>query len=200
MATDKNGLILSNQSDSGYKFVTTLFDGPLAGKFIAFADVVGDDRQHRNNQHGKRVAGFFGFKNVLALSVHDDVRDAAYVGQHFYGEDNASRNANVDTLFEGNESVVPTPIGKVWQHDPDYATMDKAKTRATGRVTLTVQDALAAFHKANRANCNAKASDAEDIRNTMTAYLKGFKKPKNSDVMEAAKLAFEPYMKGQSDV
>jgi len=195
MATDKNGLTLSNQSDSGYKFVTTLFDGPLAGKFIAFADVVGDERQHRNNQHGKRVEGFFGFKNVLALGVFDDVRDAAYVGQMFYGEDNAARNANVDALFEGNESVVPHSPKKAWKHDPDYATMEKAKTRAAGRVTLDVQAALAAFHKTNAADYSVKATDAKGIRKAMNDHLKTIKKPKNSDVMEAARLAFAPFKK-----
>lgn len=196
MVTDKNGLILSNQSDSGYKFVTTLFEGPLAGKFIAFADVVGDERQHKNMQHGKRVEGFFGFKNVLALDVYDDVRDAAYVGQTFYGEDNAARNANVDALFEGNERVIPTLIGKKeWQHDPDYANMEKAKTRAAGRKTLDVQQAIHDFNKSNGADYTVKAADAKDIRTAMTDYLKTIKKPKNSDMMEAARLAFEPFRK-----
>lgn len=195
MAEDKNGLTLSNQSDSGYKFVTTLFEGPLAGKFIAFADVVGDERQHKNMQHGKRIQGFFGFKNVLALEVFDDVRDAAYVAQTFYGEDNATRNTNVDALFEGNERVIPTPPRKDWQHDPDYLTMEKAKTRAAGRKTLDVQQALHNFNKSNGADYTVKAADAKDIRTAMVEYLKTIKKPKNDDMMEAARLAFEPFKK-----
>jgi len=195
MATDKNGLILSSQSDSGYKFVTTLFDGPLAGKFIAFADIVGDERQHRNSQSEKRVHGFFGYKNVMALGVYDDVRDAAYVGQAFYGEDNASRNANVDALLEGNELVVPVPPRKDWKHDPDHDSMKKAKSRASKRTTLDVQSAVASFHKANGADYNVKASDAKEIRAAMTAYLKTIKKPNNADMMEAARLAFEPFKK-----
>jgi len=195
MATDKNGLQLSNQSDSGYKFVTTLFDGPLAGKFIAFADVLGDQRQYRNNEHGKRVDGFFGFKNVLALGVYDDVRDAAYVGQHFYGEDSASRNANIDALFEGNESVIPRPTGKPWQHDPDYSSIEKAKTRAKKRVKIDIQQGLHSFHKAHGADYSVKATDAKAIRAAMKAHIDSIEKPKNSDVLEAARLAFEPYKK-----
>lgn len=195
MATDGNGLILSNQSDSGYKFVTTLFEGPLAGKFIAFADVLGDQRQYLNSQHGKRVDGFFGYKNVVALSVHDDVRDAAYVGQTFYGEDSASRNANIDALFEGNESVIAKPIGKVWQHEADYASMDKAKARAVKRVKIDIQQGLFDFHTANAADYTVKAKDAKDIRAAMKAHLDTIEKPKNDDVKEAARIAFEPYRK-----
>ena len=127
--------------------------------------------------------------------MYDDVRDAAYVGQTFYGEDNATRNLNVDALFEGNESVVPRVPTKEWQHEPDYTSIEKAKTRASGRVTLDVQRALANFHKANAADYNVKASDAKAIRKAMTDYLKTIKKPKNSDVMESARIAFDPYKK-----
>ncbi len=192
---DKNGLEFSAQSDSGYKFVTTLFDGPLAGKFIAFADVLGDERQYKNNEHGKRVDGFFGYKNVLALGVYDDVRDAAYVGQSFYGEDSASRNANVDALFEGNERVIPTPPTKEWQHDPDYVSMEKAKVRARKRVKIDIQQGLHNFHKANLGDYSVKATDAKVIRAAMKAHIDAIEKPKNSDVEEAARLAFEPYKK-----
>jgi len=194
MKTDKNGLILSNQSDSGYKFVTTFFKGPLAGRYVAFADVTGNERQHQNSLHGKRVDGFLGYKNVVALGVYDDVRDAAYVGQQFYGGDSGTRNANLDALFEGNESVVPICTQK-WEHDPDLTQMEKAKVRAAGRVNIDVQQALSNFYKENGSAYKVSGKNAQAIRDSMNAYLGPIEKIKNSDMMEAARLAFEPFKK-----
>ena len=194
MKTDKNGLVLSNQSDSGYKFVTTLFKGPLAGKYIAFADVTGNERQYQNSLHGKRVDGFFGYKNVVALGAYDDVRDAAYVGQHFYGDSSSTRNANLDALFEGDESVIPVCQQK-WNHDPDFVQMEKAKVRAAGRVNIDVQQALSNFYKENSSTYKVSAKNAQAIRDSMNAYLGTIEKIKNSDMMEAARLAFEPFKK-----
>lgn len=194
--TDKNGLILSSQSDSGYKFVTTLFDGPLVGKFIAFADVVGDERQYQNSQRGRgRVKGFFGHKNVLALGVFDDVRDAAFIGQAFYGEDNAHRNNNVDMLLEGNEAVLPKLPRKKWEHEADKDSMDRGKKRHGNRATIVVQEALAEFYKNNKDDYTVTAEDAVAIRSTMNEYLDAIKKPKNSDIRDAAKIGFEPFRK-----
>ena len=57
---DKNGLLLSTKSDSGYKFVTIMNDGPLEGKFIAFADLVGDERQYKGSQRRTKITMILG--------------------------------------------------------------------------------------------------------------------------------------------
>ena len=198
--TDKNGLQLSSNSDSGYKFVTTFFEGPLQGKFIAFADVTGDERQYKNSQLKTRVPGFFGFKNVMALGVYDDVRDAAFVGQNFYGEDSSTRNDNLDMIFEGSESVIPTPRVD-WKHDPNYDQIEGARKRALKRNTnrvgkLDVQGAIAKFFKDSGADYNVGVKDAPAIREAMNDYLDTLgRSPKNNDLMKAAELAFEEYRK-----
>lgn len=129
---DQNGLTLSNASDSGYKHVTTLFDGPLAGRFIAFADVTTNELQAMNKQYKHGIDGFFGFKNVVPLGVFDDVRDAAYVGQEFYGTSGDDRDENLEELFAGNTSVVAVPHGK-WDNPADVVSMNKAKKRIKTR-------------------------------------------------------------------
>ena len=195
--TDKNGLMLSNSSDSGYRFVTTLFEGPLAGKFIAFADVKTDELQRFNMDRGNQITGFFGFKNVVALGVFDDVRAAAYVGQEFYGNDADHRDSNLYDLFSGDESVIPVPP-KEWMHDPDFDSMARAKKRVQKRAKVDVQQALHAFHKDHGADYNVKTNDRKvinNIRANVTAYLGTLDKPKQSDANEAVRLAFEPYRK-----
>lgn len=134
MATDANGLILSNTSDSGYRHVTTLFDGPLVGKFIAFADVpaeLQDDCQAHKLIHGRDV---FGFKNVIVLGIFDDVRDAAFVGQTFFGKSATNRNANLVSLFAGDKDVIPTQI-PVWQHSSCAASVAAGAHRHANRST-----------------------------------------------------------------
>jgi len=132
MATDKNGLTLSNASDSGYKFVTTLFEGPLAGKFVAFADVKTAELQRLNKSHAHGINGFFGFKNVVPLGVFDDVRDAAYVGQTFHAGNADDRDDNLAELYAGNESVIPKSLTD-WDNPADVTSMKKAATRAKTR-------------------------------------------------------------------
>lgn len=134
MATDSNGLILSKTSDSGYRHVTTLFNGPLVGKFIAFADVpvnLQDDCQAYKIQHGRDV---FGFKNVIVLGIFDDVRDAAFVGQTFFGKSAINRDANLTALFAGDTSVIPTQI-PTWQNAPCAVSIAAGAQRHVSRTT-----------------------------------------------------------------
>ena len=198
LTVDKNGLLFSNHSDSGYRFVTTFFDGPLVGKFIAFADVNGDRLQRMNLIHANRVTGFFGFKNVVALGIYSDVRDAAHVGQQFYGSGADERDSNLEALFAGNESVIVKPPSG-WLHDPDYNQLESAKNRsikrAASRAKINVQKTMYDFNKAHGAEYNVYPSDAAAIRDAMKSYLASLAKPKQIDAVEAARLAFEPYLK-----
>lgn len=191
---DKNGLELSSKSSSGYRFVTTFFEGTLAGKFIAFADVKEEGLQAQNLEHEKRITGFFGFKNVVALGIFDDVRAAAFVGQNFYGSNADNRDMNLEALFNGDDSVVPVPPA-AWDHEPDHDRMAGAKKRVARRANVDVQEALAAFYKEHGTGYNVKSTDAKDIRATMNAYLGTLDMPKQSDAAEAARIAFEPFKK-----
>ena len=203
---DQNGLEFSSQSGSGYKFVTTLLNGPLKGKFIAFADVHGDELQELNKEHGTRVPGFFGHKNVVALGVYDDVRDAAYVGQKFYGGSPEARDHNLRELFSGNESVVPKAPGH-WKYEPDWdqinaakekmmgAAKSRAATREKNKVTLDVQKALGLYYQQHKDEYNVPTQDAGKIRNAMNAIMARIKRPTNQDFMDAAQAAFAPYKK-----
>ena len=206
---DMNGLEFSSQSGSGYKFVTTLLNGPLKGKFIAYAKVSDPDMQEMNIETGsnKRIPGFFGHKDTVGLAVFDDVRDAAYVGQKFNSENPQERHNNLLELFSGNESVVPKSPGK-WQYDPDWEQMNAAKekmmgvaqsraaTREKNKVTLDVQKALGLYYQQHKDEYDVNpAQDATKIRNAMNVIIARVKKPTDQDFMDAAQAAFAPYKK-----
>lgn len=196
---DKNGLLLSNNSDSGYMYVTTLFDGPLEGKFIAFAKVPEYLRDARS-QFGASFDGSsaaFGYNDTLTLGIFDDVRDAAFIGQHFNGNSVEDKNDNLERLFAGLYGKLPkTPN---WSHDPNYQQMESARQRsikrAASRAKIDIQKTLSAFHQEHGAEYNVKPTDAKAIRAFMNAYLGTIEKPKQADAIEAARLAFEPYKK-----
>lgn len=136
MTTDANGLELSNISNSGYRHVTVLFDDPeFSGMFIAFADVPVDLQADCREYKAKNGDSAFGYQNVVTLGVFADVRDAAYVGQTFYGLSVDDRNANLVELFSGNRSVIPANI-PTWNHPANAATMAAAvKRKATRTVS-----------------------------------------------------------------
>ena len=205
---DKNGLEFSNVSGSGYKHASVVDTPDLKGKFIAYAKVGGEDMQELNIQSdsNKRIPGFFGHKDTVGLAIFDDIRDAAYVGQTFNSKSTQERDANLLELFSGNESVIPKPPGK-WEHEPDWdrvaAAADKmtdagAKRKATlakNKVTLNPQLALAKFFKERGAEYNVGKNDAGTIRGAIEATIAAIKKPTDSDFMDAAEQAFEPYRK-----
>jgi hypothetical protein len=133
VSTDANGLILSNNSSSGYKFVTRLFSGPMVGKWLAFADVPEELRaESREYKKTNGISGTLGFENVIILGVYDDVRDAAFIGQSFYGNNADDRNTNLEALFAGDTSVVPTQCPN-WNHEACAASIARATARATAK-------------------------------------------------------------------
>lgn len=151
ISTDKNGLVLSNISSSGYKFVTQLFDGPMVGKWLAFADVPEELRaESREYKKTNGVYGTLGFDNVIILGVYDDVRDAAFIGQSFYGNNADDRNMNLEALFAGDTSVVPTQCPD-WEHEACAASVAKATAKAIKRRTTTGSVALVPAHKGLKA-------------------------------------------------
>ena len=204
---DENGLEFSKFSGSGYKFVATLATGPLKGKFIAFAKIEDTDLRQMNKEHGVRVPGFFGHENTIGLAVFDDIRDAAFVGQTFNGDNDNVRDGNLLDLFSGNESIIPKSPGN-WKHEPDWdiinAAIENASvksgkaaiTREKNRLTLNTQTALANFNKEYGGNYNVTMNDAGGIRASIDDYIDNLKSnPKDSDYMNAAKQAFEPFRK-----
>lgn len=194
MKTDENGLELSNQSSSGYRFVA-LYEGKT---FVAFADVVGDELQKLNQQHTS-ACDFYGFKNVVALGEFDDVRDAAYVGQKFYGSSVDERDQNLEEFFAGNTSVIATPPMS-WKHDPDFIQIDRAKERTANRKNKVyvpkkdVQTALYDYYKDTQGQFKVTKDDTSAIRQVMEEYIDLLDgRPNNNDYMDAAKNAFEAY-------
>ena len=199
--TDKNGLELSGHSDSGYKFVTTFLAGPLAGKFIAFADVKAGDLQELNQQYAGNIKGFFGFKNVVGLGVFDSVLDAAYVGQQFYGTCSDDRDDNLAELFAGNDSVVAEP-DQQWDHEPDFDSMERGTKRAKYRAAnprakkLSIQEAIVKFNKEHVGEYNVSIKEAPAIRKAMDIALRQvIGRVSNMDLLEAAEAAFAPFKK-----
>lgn len=125
--TDANGLRLSNTTDSGYALVSMLSSGPLAGKFIPYANIFGEELQaekkaFERSQGGALVPGFFQHKNVIGLTVEDDVRDAAYIAQKFSDD----LELNLMELFDGNTTIIPKPP-ESWEHAPDESALERMK-------------------------------------------------------------------------
>lgn len=191
---DKNGLKLSNSTDSGYFLVSMLSSGNLAGKFIPYANVHGEDLQvakvaFERGQGGSLVPGFFGHKNVIGLSVEDDVRDAAYVAQSF--SDNLENN--LEELFDGNMSVIPKSPGN-WKHPPAEQAIERMKKAGERKPRrhepkLTAQTALAQVWGENKGKYNVSGKDAPALR----ADIESQNPSSNNDFIIAATNALEKY-------
>jgi len=200
MAIDRNGLHLSNQTNSGYKYVTTFFDGPYVGKFVAFADLTNDRMRELNRDFGDRYPGL-NDSHVVILGMYDDVRDAAHVAQTFQGEGTTDRNSNLLNLFDGRRETLSTPPEE-WKHDPDQERMEAAKKRSEGNASnragkLTIQSALAKFHSNHALEYKISGKQAPVIRKAMAEYIEALEQPPtNADLLAAAEEAFRPYRKG----
>lgn len=199
MAIDRNGLHLSNQTNSGYKFVTTFFDGPYVGKFAAFAELTNDRMRELNRDFGATYPGL-NDSHICILGMYDDVRDAAHVAQTFQGEGTVDRNANLQNLFDGrNETLATSPM---WDHTPDLERMEAAKKRTEGNASnragkLDIQSALAKFHGEHITEYNITAKHAPAIRKVMAEYIEALDQaPTNADLLAAAEEAFQLYRKG----
>ena len=199
IGTDKNGLKLSNTTDSGYYLVSMLSKGSLAGKFIPYANVHGEDLQaakvsFERSQGGSLVPGFFGHKNVIGLTVEDDVRDAAYIAQKF----SSDLELNLMELFDGNMSVIPKPPGN-WQHPPAEEAierMKKAGERAPRKMKprepkLDAQTALAKVWGDNKGMYKVTGSDAPALR----ADIESRNPANNQEFIAAATAALEKFKK-----
>lgn len=197
MAEDKNGLQLSNQTNSGYKFVTTFFDGPNVGKFAAFAELTNDRMRELGRIYGKNFPGIADFQ-IITLGIYDDVRDAAHVGQRFYGKGTVDRNNNLQNLFDNRKGVISIPPLE-WKHEPDLERMEAAKKRSEGTAInragkLDIQDAIGKFYSEHRSEYKISANDAPDIRKVMAEFLEALDRPtSNTDLLMAAEEAFLPY-------
>lgn len=132
MTTDANGLTLSNQSDSGYLYCSTLVNMP--GKFIAFAKVPIELRADCHAFKATTDNNIFGYDDTVVLGVFDDSRDAAFVGQTFCGTSFEDRNNNLVELFSGNTSVIPTII-PTWDHPANVVAMAAGAARKATRAT-----------------------------------------------------------------
>lgn len=199
MASDRNGLHLSNKTNSGYEFVTTFFDGPYVGKFAAFADLTNDKMRELNRDFGALYPGL-NDSHICILGMYDDVRDAAYVAQSFQGEGTIDRNSNLQNLFDGRSEAIVTP--PKWEFEPDQERMAAAKKKTEGNASnragkLTIQDALAKFNNEHGAEYNITGKHAPAIRKVMADYVEALgQAPTNAELLVAAEEAFRPYRKG----
>jgi hypothetical protein len=195
---DDNGLMLSERAYSGYKFVTVLFDGPYAGKYIAFADVP-SHLQKQKAAFGSNNC--FGFSNIQTLGVFDDVRDAAYVGQTFFNE---GRDENLVKFFAGDMSVVPVPPS-TWKYEPHIVhynnfkkASDKYKEKLMNKIRSDIkqniknsQDAFYFVYSKNKDKYNITKDDVANIRMEIEQHHPRL----NIEYICAAEMALEQYIR-----
>lgn len=195
--TDDNGLQLSKLTDSGYYLVSMLSKGNLAGKFIPYANVHGEELQHdktefERDQGGLLAPGFFAHKNVIGLSIEENVLDAAYIAQKFSND----LELNLMELFDGNMSIIPKSPGN-WQHPPAEQAieqMKKAKTRVPRKIKirepkLNAQTALAKVWSDNKEMYNVTVADAPTLRTDIISQ----NPTNNQSFIAAATNALEKY-------
>ena len=63
------------------------------------------------------------------------------------------------------------------------------------KTKISVQEALSAFHQNHGTDYKVQAADAKAIRKAMEDHLKTIDKPTDSDMVEAARIGFEPFKK-----
>ena len=188
---DKNGLELSTKSGSGYKFVTIYND-----KFIAFADVPEYLQEYR--KINDNICDFYGFKNVVALGEFDDVRDAALVGQRFFGENIQERDKNLSSLMAGDRGVIPK-ANILWEYDraEEYVqnAIEKKNKLQSNKGSLNIQTVLFEYYTINKDKFqNVTKNDIPEIRKDMIGYLEMSDKKNKTEFFKAAEYAFEKFV------
>lgn len=182
----------SNRTNTGFEGVTFSVTWRPTAPFVATA---------RNDEELFAATGTK--SNSVHIGYFSDSREAAYAKSVF---ENSPIDEKIDMLHNGVDLAYPADLYKL----PEQITHEEAKEqiiayKKAGHINdpvvpasalkQKVQQALANFHKDNAADYNVGKNDANAVRTAMNDYLKTITKPRNSDVEEAARLAFEPYKK-----
>jgi len=189
---DNNGLPLSFRGQTAYLSVAVGRDlFPLPGvedgeAYIAVGKV------------SDRVKDALGIKTFMVhLGYFADVRDAAYTAKVF-NENPSDYEDELICVGQGRFNI-ECPV---WEYDAIVLSEAEMKKQSrAGRSTasvkrkLNIQGALSSFYGENKDVYKVTGADASKIRATMLEYLVTVERHTNENMMEAARLAFEPYKK-----
>lgn len=190
-----NGVIIktSKRTNTGFDGVTFSVTWRPTAPFVASA---------KNDEELFAATGTK--SNTVHIGYFSDSREAAYARSVF---ENSPTDEKIDMLHNGVDLAYPADLYKL----PEKITHEEAEQEIiayrkanqvddpivpVSALKQKVQQELANFYKDNAADYKVEKNDATAIREAMTDYLKTITKPRNSDVIEAARLAFEPYKKG----